>query len=90
MPAHEVATARGLVHVDEQPGDGAAVVMIHGFPDDSRIHDRLLPEPAGRHVVTFDFLGHGRPGREAPVPPAHGQREGELPAAIAAVIGGLR
>jgi hypothetical protein len=29
---HEVPTANGLVHVDEHPGTGPAVVMTHASP----------------------------------------------------------
>lgn len=82
---HQVDTPRGRVHVDEYPGAGPAVVMTHGFPDDSRSYDRLLPELAGRHLVTFDFLGYGRSGREALAPFAHGQREGEVDAVLSAL-----
>ncbi|GAA4692468.1 alpha/beta hydrolase [Nocardioides conyzicola] len=79
---HQVSTPKGRVHVNEYPGDGPAIVMTHGFPDDSRIYNRIVPELAGRHLVTFDFLGHGRSGRDAIGPFESGQREGEI-AAIA-------
>jgi pimeloyl-ACP methyl ester carboxylesterase len=50
----------------ETPGPGTAIVLMHGFPDDSRIYDHLIgliaPE---RHVVTFDFLGYGASDRPA-------------------------
>ena len=82
---HEVATAKGRVHVNEYPGEGPAIVLTHGFPDDSRIYDRLLPELAGRRAVTFDFLGHGRSGREAIGPIESGQRESELAAVVDAL-----
>ena len=82
---HEVSTAKGRVHVNEYPGDGPAIVLTHGFPDDSRIYHRLLPELAGRRAVTFDFLGHGRSGREAVWPLESGQREGELAAVVDAL-----
>jgi haloalkane dehalogenase len=79
---HEVLTAKGRVHVNEYPGEGSVIVLTHGFPDDSRIYNRLLPELAGRRTVTFDFLGHGRSGREALWPLGSGQREGELAAVV--------
>jgi haloalkane dehalogenase len=63
------------LHIDERSGDGPPIVMTHGFPDDSRIYDRLVPALAGRHVVTFDFLGYGRSGRDLTGPL---QRESEL------------
>ena len=87
MPAiaHEVPTAKGLVHVEEHPGTGPAIVLMHGIPDDSRIYDRLLPELEGRHRVTFDFLGHGRSGRAAAGPLEPDQHERELAAVIDAL-----
>src|SRR6266545_3529902 len=45
-------------------GDGAGppLVLLHGFPDNLHLYDRLLPylRPA-RQVVTFDFLGWESP-----------------------------
>ena len=41
------------------PGRGPAIVLMHGFPDDLHLYDRLVPELAGRRVVSFDFLGWG-------------------------------
>jgi haloalkane dehalogenase len=82
---HQVPTTKGHICVNEYPGEGPAVVMTHGFPDDSRIYNHLLPELAGRHLVTFDFLGHGRSGREATWPLESGQREGELAEVIDAL-----
>jgi haloalkane dehalogenase len=82
---HQIPILKGVLHVTEYPGEGPAVVMTHGYPDDSRIYDRLIPELAGRHLVTFDFLGHGRSGREAVWPMQSGQRESELAAVIEAL-----
>jgi pimeloyl-ACP methyl ester carboxylesterase len=49
----------GVLEVSDRPGDGPAIVMMHGFPDDSRIYDRLAPRLGDRRGVTFDFLGYG-------------------------------
>jgi pimeloyl-ACP methyl ester carboxylesterase len=36
------------------------LVLMHGFPDNQHLYDRLIPRlTAGFHVVTFDFLGWG-------------------------------
>jgi haloalkane dehalogenase len=36
------------------------IVMMHGFPDNQRLYDLLVPTLSSRyHVVTFDFLGWG-------------------------------
>jgi pimeloyl-ACP methyl ester carboxylesterase len=58
-----VQTQGGQLHVVDQPGDNPAFVLMHGFPDDSRIYDRLMPLLGPRRVVAFDFLGYGRSDR---------------------------
>jgi len=58
-----VPTPRGSLHVTDQPGDEPALVLMHGFPDDSHVYDRLMPLLAPRRGVTFDFLGYGRSDR---------------------------
>jgi pimeloyl-ACP methyl ester carboxylesterase len=45
--------------VAHQPGPGPAVILLHGFPDNHHLYDRVLPHLGERHVVTFDFLGWG-------------------------------
>jgi pimeloyl-ACP methyl ester carboxylesterase len=59
----QIPTAGGGVYVDDRPGDEPALVLMHGFPDDSRIYNRLLSWLAPRRVVAFDFLGYGRSER---------------------------
>jgi haloalkane dehalogenase len=54
--------------VGEQPGQGTAIVLMHGFPDNHHLYDRVLPFLHDRRVVTFDFLGWGdsdKPGDHA-------------------------
>jgi haloalkane dehalogenase len=57
----EHAVPRGPHHIyaRDYPGEGPALVLMHGFPDNSRLYDRLVPQLAGRRVITFDFLGWG-------------------------------
>jgi pimeloyl-ACP methyl ester carboxylesterase len=40
---------------------------MDGFPDDSRICDRVAPLLAPRRVVAVDWLGYGRSDRVEPV-----------------------
>jgi pimeloyl-ACP methyl ester carboxylesterase len=48
------------LHVREYPGPEPPIVLMHGFPDDLHLYDRMLPHVLpGRRVVTFDFLGWG-------------------------------
>jgi haloalkane dehalogenase len=56
---HLVPHGRHRLYAREYPGLEPAVVLLHGFPDDLHLYDRLVPELAGRRVVTFDFLGWG-------------------------------
>jgi pimeloyl-ACP methyl ester carboxylesterase len=48
------------IYVREYAGEGPAIILMHGFPDNLHLYDRLIPylQPA-RRVVTFDFLGWG-------------------------------
>jgi pimeloyl-ACP methyl ester carboxylesterase len=36
---------------------------MHGFPDDHRIYDKLVPRLSPRRAVAFDFVGYGRSAR---------------------------
>lgn len=58
-------TANGIrMHVTEA-GNGAPVVLLHGFPESSREYARVLPALAPRaHVIAPDLRGAGR--TEAP------------------------
>jgi haloalkane dehalogenase len=47
------------IHVREHDGEDPAIVLMHGFPDNHRLYDRLVPHLPNRHVVLFDFLGWG-------------------------------
>jgi len=64
-PANElhVDTPQGSVFVRQVPGEDPPVVLMHGFPDDQRIYNRLLPHLPPRRAVAFDFLGYGRSDR---------------------------
>jgi pimeloyl-ACP methyl ester carboxylesterase len=60
-PYHDrhITSGAGRVFVREYPGAGPAIVLMHGFPDNHHLYDRLAPKLRGRHVVLFDFLGWG-------------------------------
>src|SRR5215470_14847155 len=59
MDARRVPTNGSSLWVGEQPGEGTPIILMHGFPDNHHLYDRLLPHLAGRRVVMFDFLGWG-------------------------------
>jgi haloalkane dehalogenase len=48
------------IYSREYTGHEPAIILMHGFPDNLHLYDRLIPylSPA-RRVVTFDFLGWG-------------------------------
>ena len=60
-------------------------MLMHGFPDDSQIYDRLAPLLAPRAVVTFDFVGYGRSERTDPRQFKSSHQEDELDAVLDAL-----
>jgi pimeloyl-ACP methyl ester carboxylesterase len=48
------------IYVRDYPGEGNTILLMHGFPDNLHLYDRVVPHliPT-RRVVTFDFLGWG-------------------------------
>jgi pimeloyl-ACP methyl ester carboxylesterase len=58
-----IGTTNGRIFVRETPGEDPPIVAMHGFPDDHRIYDKLLPWLAPTRAVAFDFLGYGRSDR---------------------------
>lgn len=58
-----VQTPHGRVYATEIPGEDPPIVLMHGFPDDHRIYDKLLPWLSPRRAVAFDFVGYGRSER---------------------------
>ena len=64
-----VARGRYRLHAEVVPGPGVPVVLMHGFPDNTHLYDRLVPCLAGRRpVVRFDFPGWGRSDKPAGYP----------------------
>ncbi|MFV2055450.1 MAG: alpha/beta fold hydrolase [Thiohalomonadales bacterium] len=44
----------------KENGDEIAIVMMHGFPDNLHIYDRVIPSLShSARVIVFDFLGWG-------------------------------
>lgn len=71
------------IRVRDYPGDSPALVLMHGFPDDQHLYDRMLPYLTdGRRVVTFDFLGWGESDKPAGYPYTADNQTGDLDAVI--------
>lgn len=71
------------IYVRDHPGPEPAIVLMHGFPDNLHLYDRLVPRlrPA-RRVVTFDFLGWGRSDKPVRYPYTATNQVGEVEAVI--------
>ena len=81
----EHVVQRGPYHIyaREYPGEGPAIVLMHGFPDNLHLYDRLLPWLiTSRRVVTFDFLGWGESDKPAGYPYTAANQVGDLDAVI--------
>ena len=70
------------IYVKEYPGDEPSIVLMHGFPDNLHLYDRLVPYLSARRVVTFDFLGWGASEKPSNYPYTAKNQIGELDAVI--------
>lgn len=60
-PYRSVMVERGghRIRVHDHPGAEPAIVLLHGYPDNLHLYDRVVPLLEGRRTVVFDFLGWG-------------------------------
>src|SRR5258708_27821229 len=81
---HRVDRGQGKVYARDYPGAGPAIVLMHGFPDNLRIYDDLIPllTAAGRRVVAFDFLGFGQSDKPEGATYSFEQQRGDLKAGV--------
>src|SRR4029453_16819761 len=80
---HTLARGPHRISAREYPGSEPALVLMHGFPDDLQLYDRLVPQLAGRRVILFDFLGWGRSDKPDGYPYTFENLQGDLDAVIA-------
>jgi haloalkane dehalogenase len=82
-----VDRGQGKVYARDYDGPGPAFVLMHGFPDNLRIYDDLIPylTAAGRRVVAFDFLGFGASDKPAGATYRFKQQLGDLEATVQAL-----
>src|SRR5688572_25195484 len=51
---------RHRIYARDYAGEEPAIILMHGFPDNLHLYDRLVPHLSPpRRVITFDFLGWG-------------------------------
>jgi haloalkane dehalogenase len=79
---HWVPRGRYQLSAREYPGQEPTVVLMHGFPDDLHLYDRLVPELAGRRLVVFDFLGWGASDKPTGYPYTAANQTGDLDAVL--------
>ena len=74
---------RYRIYARDYAGDEPAIILMHGFPDNMHLYDRLVPclSPF-RHVVTFDFLGWGNSDKPLGYPYTARNQEEDLNAVI--------
>jgi len=86
-PFRSVSLERGphRIHARVQPGGEPAIVLMHGFPDNHHLYDRLVPHLSGRHLVTFDFVGWGESDKPADYDYTFENLAGDLDAVITAL-----
>jgi pimeloyl-ACP methyl ester carboxylesterase len=82
---HLVSHEASNIYVRHYAGTGPAFVLMHGFPDNLHIYDRLIPALPGRQVITFDFLGWGASDKPTDYAYTSKQQEGELHAVLDAL-----
>ena len=71
------------IYVRDYPGDEPAIVLMHGFPDNLHLYDRLVPNLTPlRRVIAFDFLGWGASDKPAGYPYTASNQAGDLDAVI--------
>jgi haloalkane dehalogenase len=74
---------RHRIYVREYPGEEPTIVLMHGFPDNLHLYDRLTPHLSPpRRVVAFDFLGWGASDKPAGYPYTASNQTGDLDAVI--------
>ena len=79
---HRVPRGAHRIYAREYPGEGPAIVLMHGFPDNLHLYDRLVPHLSGRRVVVFDFLGWGSSDKPAGYPYTADNQTRDLDAVI--------
>ena len=86
--AMAVSRGRYQMYAEMTRGSGAPIVLMHGFPDNTHLYDRLRPYlTRGEPVVRFDFLGWGRSDKPAGYPYTAANQVGDVDAVVDAVAG---
>ena len=80
---HFIQRGQYRIYAREYAGEEPGIIMMHGFPDNLHLYDRLVPYLSPlRRLVTFDFLGWGFSDKPARYSYTATNQEGELDAVI--------
>jgi pimeloyl-ACP methyl ester carboxylesterase len=75
------------IHVRDYPGAEPAIILMHGFPDNLHLYDRLFPHLSPpRRVVAFDFLGWGSSDKPSGYSYTAADQVGDLDAVITQLV----
>jgi pimeloyl-ACP methyl ester carboxylesterase len=80
---HSVPRDGYRIYARDYPGAEPAIILMHGFPDNLHLYDRVIPflSPQ-RRVITFDFLGWGGSDKPRGYPYTAKNQEVDLDAVI--------
>src|SRR5215468_1565781 len=71
------------IYVRNHPGSDPPIILMHGFPENVHLYDRLSPYLSPpRRVVAFDFLGWGSSDKPSGYPYTAANQVGDLDAVI--------
>jgi haloalkane dehalogenase len=79
---HRVQHGEDQLYVREYAGTEPPVVLMHGFPDNLHLYDRIVPYLCGRHLILFDFLGWGQSDKPKRYSYTFDDQEAQLDAVI--------
>jgi pimeloyl-ACP methyl ester carboxylesterase len=85
MAYQETFVRRGQhrIYVRDHPGAEPPIILMHGFPDNVHLYDRLVPHLSPpRRVVLFDFLGWGSSDKPSGYPYTTANQVGDVDAVI--------
>lgn len=82
-----IPRGKHTIYARDYAGVEPAFVLMHGFPDNLGIYDRLAPilADAGQRVIAFDFLGYGGSDKPGEYPYNAKNMVGDLEAVLAAL-----
>jgi haloalkane dehalogenase len=80
---HFVHRGEFRIYAREYSGTEPTIILMHGFPDNLHLYDRLVPllSPP-RRVVVFDFLGWGSSDKPLGYPYTAQNQEADLDAVV--------